>query len=524
MAERIDYGRADRSLIDAVLTQLTHIDRTRAEVRRAYATRRVVLNLVVVLGIVAVAVTLLARMGDPAGGEASAVTMLMAGLAASAGGAAALMVVFAARLSGYPRVSWVGLAFGWYCLFAIPVSTLRGLDGRNEAIAAAGIVLVHGVAAVLWLVVLVAPAPPSALGVVRGLLIAVVVLVAAAALWGAAAPEGAQALAGSRPLWLAYALVWMVGALGVVARATVSRIPALGVIGVGLAMLGAAQAGGSVEATPSGAEMPPLFAALRVAAVVVVLWGSLWFARRALYLLDDEQANQEAELRRAEMRLARAAARDHDLRNGLAGLAGATAVLGGGAGTGHLSRVVAGELRRLDDMLQVHADDDSRDPQGPYAVAPALDGLVMLRRSAGMDVRADVEPGLHAVGSPCTLAQVVTNLLANAERHAPGSPVRITALGRGGKVEIRVRDFGPGIAAGREQAVLEPGVRDERAGGRGLGLHLCRTLLGAEEATIEVAAADGRAPGCVVLLVLPAGERGDPERPGSDRGDVRAAS
>ena len=119
----------------------------------------------------------------------------------------------------------------------------------------------------------------------------------------------------------------------------------------------------------------------------------------------------------------------------------------------------------------------------------------MLRRSAGMDVRADVEPHLCAVGSPATLAQVVTNLLANAERHAPGSPVRITAAQREGRVEIRVRDFGPGVAAGEERAVLEPGVRDERAGGRGLGLHLCRTLLAAEDAAIDILPADERSPG-----------------------------
>lgn len=506
MAELTNHARADRPLMDAVLTQSVRADRTRTAARQARATRQVVLNLVAVLGLVGVAVVLLAQVEDPTGDVASAAGLVMAGLAASAGGAAALMIVFAARLTDDPRLTWVGLAFGWYCLFAIPISTVHGLDGQHESVAAAGIVLAHGAAATLWLLVLSAPAPPSARGLVRGLLGAVTVLVAGATSWAATSPALADALAGSRPLWLAYALVWVVGALGVVARATVSRVPGLGVVGSGLAMLGAVQAGRFVVPASSGADATPLFATLRLAAVLVVLWGSLWLARRALFLLDDEQASQEAELRRAELRLARATARDHDLRNGLAGLAGATAVLGGGAATGQLNRAVAGELRRLDAMLQAHADDDSRDPPESYAVAPALDGLVTLRRSAGMDVRADVEPGLHARGSPCTLAQVVTNLLANAERHAPGSPVRITALGRAGHVEIRVRDFGAGIAPGREQAVLEPGVRNASTGGLGLGLHLCRTLLAAEDATIDVLPADERSPGCVVVVVLPGGE------------------
>ncbi|GLZ51693.1 hypothetical protein Acsp07_13100 [Actinomycetospora sp. NBRC 106378] len=81
---------------------------------------------------------------------------------------------------------------------------------------------------------------------------------------------------------------------------------------------------------PSLAALSPLFSGAGLVAVVVVLWGSLGLARRALFVLDDEQASQEEELRRAEQQLARAEARDHDLRNGLAGLASAAAVMGGG--------------------------------------------------------------------------------------------------------------------------------------------------------------------------------------------------
>jgi two-component system OmpR family sensor kinase len=164
-------------------------------------------------------------------------------------------------------------------------------------------------------------------------------------------------------------------------------------------------------------------------------------------------------------------------------------------------------------MLTQPSGQDRGGARSAYPVAPTLDGLVMLRRSIGMDVRADVEPCLRAVGSPSTLAQVVTNLLANAERHAPGSPVRIAAARRDDRVEIRVRDFGPGVRPGRERAVLEPGTRDERAGGLGLGLNVCRTLLAAEDATIEILPADARSPGCLVVVGLPAGRFG-PGRPG----------
>ncbi|HEY2224014.1 HAMP domain-containing sensor histidine kinase [Actinomycetospora sp.] len=518
MAERLQRLRADRYLIDAGIAYVARIERTRVAARRARSTQRVVLNLAAVLAVVIAALTVLVRAGLP--DPAPAAVFLMAGVASSAGSAAALMIMFAARLTGDSRVLWAGLTLGWYSLVAIPISTVSGLDREQETIAAAGIVLVHGVATVLWLVVLAAPGLPTAPAVVRGFLVAVAALVLGAVVWAAAAPAGAESAAGAWPVWVVYALVWIAGALAVVAWATVRRIPGLGAIGTGLAMLGALQAGRFVDPTASRVEMS-LFAGLRLAAVVLVLWGSLRLVRRALLKLDDDQAAQEEELRLAELRLARAAERDHDLRNGLAGLAGATAVLGGGAGTGHLSRVVAGELRRLDVMLQVPSRDDRRGDLEVYPVGPALEGLVMLRRSAGMDVRADVEPALHAVGSPRTLAQVVTNLLANAERHAPGSPVRITAAPQEGRVEIRIRDFGPGIPVGRELTVFEPGVCDEQAGGTGLGLHLSRTLLMAEGATIDILSAVRGAPGCVVVIGLPVVERA---RPGRERDECRAAS
>jgi two-component system, OmpR family, sensor kinase len=518
----IERVRVERSLIDAVLAAVPRIDRVRAAVRRTRTTRRVVLSLAVVLGFVGAAVTLLGRAQAVDQDGASAAALLMAGFAVSVGSAAALMMAFAARLSGSPRIAWVGLSIGWYSLLAIPISTAHGLDGEHQQLTAAGIVLVQVVAIVLWLPVLV---PPSGLATARllwGLLGAVPLLVACALLWAVIAPASVASVAGSRSWWLVCALVWILGGLVVVGRASRDRVPGLALVGAGFAMLGAAQVAWFVLPS-SGAET----AALRLVAVAIVLCGGLRILQRALLRLNVEQAFRETELRRAELRLARAAERDHDLRNGLAGLAGATAVLGGGADVDGLRRVVAGELRRLDGMLAQPGGQDRGGERGAYAVAPALDGLVMLRRSVGMDVRADVEPCLCAAGSPSTLAQVVTNLLANAERHAPGSPVRIAARRRGDRIDIRVRDFGSGVRPGREHAVLESGTRDERAGGLGLGLHVCRTLLAAEDATIEILPTDARSPGCVVVLGLPAGEWTGPERPPRpqcDRDTSRAAS
>jgi signal transduction histidine kinase len=121
-----------------------------------------------------------------------------------------------------------------------------------------------------------------------------------------------------------------------------------------------------------------------------------------------------------------------------------------------------------------------------------------------MHLELRVEPGLWARGSATVLAEVVTNLLANTVDHAPGSPVCISAIDQGDEVVIRVRDFGPGVAPGRERAVFERGIRDERSGGLGLGLHVSRTLLASENGSIAIDPIAPGSSGCTVVIRLPA--------------------
>lgn len=424
--------------------------------------------------------------------------LIMALLAAGAGAAAALLAVIAAQPGADHQLAWLSMALVWYGLGAVPLFTPATLDPQPAATTAR--FLAEALVVGLLVSALVAPPRLSRTGVGTVLLSAAVVVVGATVL-GEALPAAADALTSS-PMLLALALVWTATGVGVAVQAARRRNVGLGLIGTGVALLGGVRA---VHVGTPATTLVDASTGVRLGAVLLVLYGALHLARQALAHWGDTRDTLEEELRVAETRLARAAERDHELRNGLAGLAGATALLGSDRpDRASLGAIVASELDRLDDLLQAPVGPPSAGSTTVYAVATVLQGLAELRRSSGLDVHLDVEPGLEAVGSSATLTQVVTNLIANAERHASGSPIQITASLQDGRIVVQVRDFGAGITPGDEDAAFEPGVRDPQGGGHGLGLHVCRRLLAVEDGTISVRPYDPQAPGCRVVVELPA--------------------
>ena len=76
-----------------------------------------------------------------------------------------------------------------------------------------------------------------------------------------------------------------------------------------------------------------------------------------------------------------------------------------------------------------------------------LTRLVTLRRLTGSVITLSCPPGLVAAVSAGTLAQVLTNLLANCARHAPGAEIHVSARATPGACVIEVTDAGPGLLA-----------------------------------------------------------------------------
>nr|WP_255426744.1 ATP-binding protein [Pseudonocardia sp. C8] len=139
-----------------------------------------------------------------------------------------------------------------------------------------------------------------------------------------------------------------------------------------------------------------------------------------------------------------------------------------------------------------------------HRVEPVLRQLVELRPE--QEITLEVEAGLPVVAAPeAVTRQVVTNLLANCARHAPGAPVEVRGrtADAPGFVAVEVRDAGPGLPGGQETLVITRGVHDESAGGSGLGLHISAQL--AHEHGGELVLRTAHEPqGCLAVLTLPA--------------------
>ncbi|MDE0388423.1 MAG: HAMP domain-containing sensor histidine kinase [Rhodospirillales bacterium] len=75
------------------------------------------------------------------------------------------------------------------------------------------------------------------------------------------------------------------------------------------------------------------------------------------------------------------------------------------------------------------------------------------------------------------LARLIRNLLDNAARHAPGSPIQVELGVREGHALLRVLDRGPGVPEAERERIFEPfyrreGRREDQDDDRGVGLGL----------------------------------------------------
>ena len=114
--------------------------------------------------------------------------------------------------------------------------------------------------------------------------------------------------------------------------------------------------------------------------------------------------------------------------------------------------------------------------------------------------------------------QVITNLVANAIKYAPGSRVVVSiAAAQPGHVEIAVADEGPGIPAQDQERIFGQYERAaaSSSAGMGLGLWIVKRIVAAHGGTVRLESGPG--PGARFAVILPVEP---PEARSTDRRDV----
>lgn len=133
-----------------------------------------------------------------------------------------------------------------------------------------------------------------------------------------------------------------------------------------------------------------------------------------------------------------------------------------------------------------------------------------LAEAKGLELVAQIAPGLTASVDPDAVTQVVLNLLDNAIKYTPSGRVRLNAhrAASDDEVRIAVSDSGPGIPAEHLPHIFDRFYRVDRArsrelGGAGLGLAIARELVAAHGGVLTVHSVPGE--GSTFTVHLPVG-------------------
>ena len=148
------------------------------------------------------------------------------------------------------------------------------------------------------------------------------------------------------------------------------------------------------------------------------------------------------------------------------------------------------------------------------AAQDSLDDFGIIARARNVTLENVVPVDLIARADPERLRQVLSNLIDNAIKY--GRPRGVVSIGGrsldDGRVELAVRDDGPGIPQEAKSRIFERFYRVDKArsreqGGTGLGLAIVKNVMEAHGGEVRVESAPGA--GTTFFLTLPAKRESD---------------
>ena len=165
-------------------------------------------------------------------------------------------------------------------------------------------------------------------------------------------------------------------------------------------------------------------------------------------------------------------------------------------------------MRTLIDNLVLLArmeGDDVRPPEPPFDVCPLLEQIVDARRLLEPSLQIALECAIDAtvIGNESEIQEAIANVVDNAIKYAPGTPIRITLEASEDGVVVSIADQGPGIRPEDREAIFDRFYRGATRGeveGSGLGLAIARRA--AERAGGTLILADTSPAGTTFVLHL----------------------
>jgi signal transduction histidine kinase len=259
--------------------------------------------------------------------------------------------------------------------------------------------------------------------------------------------------------------------------------------------------------------------------VVHAVFITLYFLSTfAVIIMVLERARVESERLHARLREAErlatagelAAGMAHEIRNPLAAIVNATALLTDEAGLTPDERAatltaVRTEARRLNRILSdflsfARPQEARRTPGDIREVVEHVSGLIRDDRSRAprVDVRVAVDPALPRFAfDRDQVIQVLWNVALNGVEAMNGrGRLSLEVARQNGDVALAVSDTGPGIPRENLARVFEP-FYSGKPNGSGLGLTIAERIVGAHGGRIEIDSAPGR--GTRVTLLFPLG-------------------